>query len=530
MPYRAIWLLIPCLACSKSTAAPEDASITFDASRLPDAAQPGEDAGEDDATEPASLLGEACRSDADCDGVCLDDFPGGYCTEDCSGTGECDGDGVCTRFGGGTFLCLLACSDGEDPCARPGYGCAAGRRFNNVCVEGCTEDSDCPEGLLCDPLGGFSGEGSCHDPDGQLGDACTSEEQCPLESTCLGEGFSGFPGGACIGFGCNFDDNTGCPEGAVCIPSQQGEGLCLQSCENSDDCRTAYSCDPSTSYPDRLFCNAACTSSDQCSDGQVCNPALGTCDVPFDPNELGEPCSTSFGACRGGSCLSEFESGYPGSSCIYVGCDPNMNDDSDGCPGDGVCVQRENAEDGFCIAPCGGGCRTGYSCRMVDPDNSARGQGCFPACTSNAQCANDGTDGAPDFSCNPGTGLCRDAFVDSRLGEPCEEAMDCPGGRCLSESAAGYPAGTCAAVGCRLEGTGNTQECPDGGVCVDDERGDPEIGMCLTMCSVATPMCRPGYGCVSVDGMSDQGACRPACEMASCSGSRSCNMMTGQCE
>ncbi len=462
-------------------------------------------------------------------------MPGGYCSNTCSTDADCPSDSTCVTVGhGGQSLCFSNC----DPAAtertcRAGYGCSSSFMIpGNVCFPGCTDNSDCPGTSECDPTGGFGGAGSCFDPSASIGDACTGDAECQSGGFCLGEDFAGWPAGACIGFGCDPAAGTGCDADAVCIPGGGGGGgACVIACSADSDCRGAYTCKASSEFPDRSFCQPACASDSDCSGGRVCNPALGTCDVAFDPTEYGQPCASVRGACQGGSCMSEFETGFPGSYCAYSGCDASAADDADGCPGNGVCVEAGGST--TCLAGCAtdDDCRApDYACRPIDSARPERGKACVPSCGSDAACSNDGTGGAPDFSCNPGTGLCRPAFEAARLGEPCVSADDCPGGACIGEATDGYPSGTCAAVGCRLSGTGPEQACPTGGVCVDDEAGDPEIGACLVACvTSASGTCRPSYACVA-SGSGTDGACRPACSADSdCSGGRSCDTSTGLC-
>lgn len=517
------------MACGKSKTAEPDSSIMFDA-EMPDTSG---DAGADDApdTGPESDIGLPCRGDDDCNGICITDFEGGYCSDFCSG-GDCPEGSTCAPIDDrGTNVCLANCDPDGDDC-RTGYGCATdgvGFGFPVVCIPGCADDDDCDEGLACDPGGGFLGEGECINPDAELGDACEEDEDCGADSFCFEEGFSGFPGGACIGFGCDVSSNTGCPEGDECLPGRRG-GRCYGGCESAADCREGYDCLDDDDFPGRLTCQPACTSDDVCSGGRVCNEGFGICDVPFDIDDLGTACSTT-GNCGGGGCLTEFASGFPGSYCVFVGCDPSQPDETDGCPGDGVCFDGEDFD--LCFDGCeeDSDCPRSpdYSCEDIDPDDPSAGKGCVPSCMNDDACANDGTDGAPDFSCNPGTGLCTFPFDADLQGEPCEEEDDCPGGECLTEAEAGYPAGTCVALGCRLSGTGPEQLCPPTGVCVDDGEDDPEIGQCLTSCTTDSSGCRPGYACVAL-GAGTDGACRPACESDSCTGGRTCNDTTGLCE
>lgn len=502
-------LLMPLTGCPSSTSSDEDAgTIRFDASAIPDATTDS-DAGVD-AGPPASDIGAGCASDAECSDICIDEFPGGYCSQTC--TGDCPEGSQCTPVGRGLALCLQDCDPAaEDPCERPGYGCSS-RSF--VCVPGCTEDSDCGGELACDRLGGFGGAGSCYDPGSETGAACTSDAQCPAGGFCLAEDLAGWPGGTCIGFDCDVATNEGCGEGAHCIEGRR-DPLCIAACSIDDDCRDGYRCVGDDDYPERRTCRPACTSSDQCAGSLVCNPAVGTCDVPFDTNELGRSCSTRRGACAGGTCLTEFDSGHPGSECVFEGCTPGP-DAADGCPGDGVCL---GDADPYCISACTSSddCRSGYACLPVDAASPERGMGCRPACTDSDQCANDGTDGAPRFECNPGTGRCGFPTEPTSVGMACASDDECGEGRCLSETETGLPGGLCIAD-CEVGG----DECPAATTCRDNPNGDGTV--CLPDCVPGSDTCRSGYACDPA-----LYTCVAQCAEGDCSDGLSCDATTGFC-
>ncbi len=517
---RVSMLAVAGLGCGDSSELTPDAGpdIVFDAAPPPDVPETP------DAGPPPGRVGEACRADADCGAgeLCVGEFPGGYCTADCGST-DCPSGSACVQVDRATFLCLAECDPtSADPC-RAGYGCTTDPGLGNVCIPGCTTNADCPSGLECDEDGGAAGEGACFDPGASPGDACDASESCPADYFCFEERFGGWPGGACLSFGCDPDSGAGCGEGATCVASTTGDGLCVAECAGEGDCREGYGCREGACVP-------SCESDDDCSSGRVCNPAVGICSSPFDPGLLGNTCSGSRRACLGGTCWSEFASGFPGSYCTYLGCDPNATDATDGCPGDGVCSEVDGQA--VCLDACtvGAGCREGYDCRQVDPERAERGLACVPACVSDAACANDGTDGSPDFSCNPGTGLCTAPFVVDRLGFMCRSDEDCPGGRCRDEASDGWPGGSCVALGCRLSGEGPAQPCPSGGVCVDDGLAPADIGMCLEGCAVAmSGACRAGYACVALTDGGGEGACRPACTAETCAEGSSCDELSGLC-
>ena len=443
----------------------EDAAITFDAA-FPDAGPP-------DAGPPPTQIGTPCTADTDCDATdyCVTELEGGLCTRDCSTDEDCGTGSSCIVVDprSGAAICLASCEVGETPRrCRQGYGCASGIGTTPVCLPGCIDDSDCSSGLTCDPSGGAAGEGACFTPGAEVGDACTAETDCPSGAFCRGS----WPGGACVYFGCDYQTDD-CPAGSTCVASGGRFGaLCAAECTSNADCREGYRCSPDVTFPDRRFCN----------------PIL-------DPSRLGQACSGGGGgmSCTGGQCLSEASSGFPGSYCVDVGCNPS---DGTGCPAGGVCVAGASGV-GLCLDGCAspGDCRSGYACRPSDAEDPSSAPACLPGCTDDAQCANMG------YVCNLGTGRCTEPFVASTLGQACTSVEQCAGGRCLTE-AEGWPAGTCSYPGCRLSGTGPSATCPPGGVCVDDGGGDATLGVCVTACAPGGPACRGGYTCTD-------GACVP---------------------
>jgi hypothetical protein len=501
--FTASCFLLAAVGCSESHQNEEDTGII-----LPDSGPV--DGGQDAGPNPPGSIGAECSSEVDCTGegaICLSDaqlLPNGYCTQDCLGGGECPAGSTCLQLSRTEAYCFDECNpDAESRECRSGYGCSRpGPSLPaSVCIGGCTDDSDCGSGLRCDPAGSVAG--ACYSPDASFGDACMQDETCPMGGFCYAEGFGGWPMGACIGFGCDLAANAGCTGDAQCLPSPfGGDGMCVDGCTSDADCRMSdgYACRPSASHPERMACQPACMRDSQCAGDSVCNPALGTCDDPFESNQLGAMCSRREGGCTGGSCLTESGTGFPGAYCGYVGC--TLGDDSS-CPPGGACAPGAGGLN-ICLRGCttATDCsRAGYHCDAIDPTGATTNSlACVPACQADAECVNDG------FVCNLGTGLCTTEFVPSNLGAACTGTAECPGGRCLTQ----WPDGTCAYPGCRLSGEGPSAACPTGSVCIDDERGEPEIGHCLDACTVGASDCRTGYECAAVPGAADTaGYCRP---------------------
>lgn len=477
------------LGCSETNMREDAGGITFD----PRFADAGTDAG-----PPPSSVGNACGDSSECideGGACIppDQFPGGYCTVDCSAGEVCPDGSSCVTVGGGTSLCLSNCDPsmvGVDQC-RTNYGCA-GEGTEGVCVPGCEDASDCGgDGTVCVP-NGFGG--SCRTEGVELGAACEQSSDCGPNTSCIRESW-GFPGGSCgLPFvDCDVNTDEGCPDDLACviITTRRGQApACVDGCATDADCpRAGYEC--TNPGPGRR---------------PYCGPGFS--------GELGGVCSNMRGDCTGGVCLSEFQTGWPDSYCVDTGCDFAMNT---GCPGDGVCIEGAGGI-GICLDGCATDtdCRAGYDCRPSELDEPTSPLACRPGCDDASVCGNMG------FTCNEGTGLCLPVLNVADIGEPCMDGEDCEGGTCLSEEDTGWPAGTCALPGCRLSGTGPETACPMDHVCVDDGRGDPEIGVCNDVCTMPSD-CRPGYTCTG-------GACVPGCTAMDCGTGRTCNAMTGLCE
>lgn len=250
--------------------------------------------------------------------------PAGYCLPDQCGT-------------------PMGCS--EDADCPQGLLCAQRRGEAGLCVDYCRIDSDCDDGGTCDAVTGLcrprcepgscAGNQSCHD-DGRCGPGCTGDDDC-------GDGFT-----------CR---DTRCR---------------LPGCSSDSDCppRFGIYCDTQ-----RRECIEGCLTDQHCSSMQICSE--GQC--------IARPCRTK-----------ELDCGL-GQFCCMNG----LDDSGQTCP-DGVeqgsCF---DFPDGFC-APCqdSDDCsptqRYGSDSLCVDyqdRDGNSMGKACALGCRDSADCPR-------GFSCN----------------------------------------------------------------------------------------------------------------------------------
>jgi hypothetical protein len=97
---------------------------------------PGVDPGHDPGTDPGpdGIVGDPCSTSGDCGGVpgagrlCLTnlmgmlEFPGGYCSADCTSSSECGTQGDCIDIGGFTY-CAKRCTSASECRTGEGYSC-----------------------------------------------------------------------------------------------------------------------------------------------------------------------------------------------------------------------------------------------------------------------------------------------------------------------------------------------------------------------------------------------------------------------
>lgn len=173
------------------------------------------------------VIGDACASGrVGCGEAasCNDSWPDGYCTASCGDDPNVD---ICPSLGG---VCVFD---------TPG---------TLLCAKACEEDAECRENYSCQPA--VDGTTVCkptpiQPPTGtEDGGACGSDQDC-AGGTCIPEA-DGWPGGYCTTLDCRNLNDCASPGGEDnrCYQNQQGPNLCVRICQQSDECRMGYVCEP----------------------------------------------------------------------------------------------------------------------------------------------------------------------------------------------------------------------------------------------------------------------------------------------
>jgi len=424
-----------------------------------------------------------CGADHVCTGSSTGVAPGSACTvdADCGGGGaECD-----RRLPGG--YCLVpGCTVGGSDCPAGSFCISLGQE--GACVEGrCSVDADCSragEGYVCDT------DDSCWsyafaevNPSGAaMGDGCTDDAGCKSD-TCLPElsngSPTGYPGGYCTSMG-RPDVQGSCPAGSACKQVEAFDAtLCLDTCQDSGECRTGYSCDQGACTPTPVcgdnVCNGTETKATCCQDCGC--DAGGACDTTLAPpacamanpagKKPGEACAQD-SECMGADaqCLK-----LPGGYCVMPGCTVGGTD----CPAGTVCIVFGEDDSGNEIDVCAAG-----------------------PCTNDASCARQGE----GYICDTDQSCWSYVYVPenvggAKMGAACTQDAQCESGICIAEDwDVGFTGGYCSAA-CRAAVAAS---CPADSKCVD-ETDLLGVHVCAQICTQATD-CRSGYACTD-------GACVP---------------------
>ncbi len=339
--------------------------------------------------DSSGLIGDPCTSGGECvSGACLDEantgWSGGYCTAACGDPAlnptECGSGAHCAAYDAesGYGFCFRDCAN-NNSCRTPYYQCfdwdGDGTRSECAPVASGTGTVGAP----CDSIHDCAG--------GQLG-------------FCLFEEY-GWRNGYCT-----LTCSTSCPSGSHCALVDAGEGICMQNCASTANCR---------------------------ADGYVCGDGDGA-----GTNEC-FPAATGTGAV-GDACAGTWE-----------------------CAGGlgGLCYSAENGwKDGYCMQECSNTvtCPTGSRCAYKD----ASGNGlCLDNCSTNNECRSgvgyQCVNG--DFSSDNSKECHAAATGTGAPGAACTELWDCSGGLfgfCYTGLPNGY---------CLIECTAGTGTCPSGSFC-----------------------------------------------------------------
>ena len=326
---------------------------------------------EDDVVTRSCVNHQDCQEGESCvNGICVDE--GDISPRTCENHQDCESgesciEGICVAPGGIGYLC-----SGDHEC-NDDLAC-----INNRCADyngavPCQSNAECPLNQVCH-------ENFCQTRpplNSQIGEPCLEDVDCVDNGKCLLEVFnneeSGFIGGYCTKYGCNADNNTGCPSGSDCYLLGQNNDnqpvtACLDECSNLSDCRSGYACVPSE-YSNGA-CLPKCTAS-SCAAGTNCNEETGVCD-----SAVGRPCNSVEPCPSGWTCLSD-SAGWWGGYCT-VGCN------SSSCPAGSVCASigvDEKACFDFCTST--NNCRNDYYCQ---PDDTSNDAACLPLCRGDENC------------------------------------------------------------------------------------------------------------------------------------------------
>jgi hypothetical protein len=348
---------------------------------------------------------------------CMGYSGGSFCTRDCSGANPCPSDFDCSPLEGGGSVCWPLSNSCSTTGPGPGEACTSEGEcaLGNICLDDGTTNGNCFE--LCQSATECTSGQECFELDADIS-YCADEQTCPV---C-----GALP----------------CDEAAICLETNDGEGMCAPECSNNIDCPLGFYCADLTGgggacYPVSNSCagvgpgaGQACNSGDVCRLGAMClddGSLRGTCftvcrddgDCPsdrecFPTSEVGvgycdDPsggcsCDTSSGACDAGcfcdvdcdatgSCVCDVDTecsrGCPcDPECGECGCDINRGCDAN-CDCDPMCscdcdTTFECDSDCACDVECLCLCDTTYECdaECAECDPECQDGGCFSAAVS----------------------------------------------------------------------------------------------------------------------------------------------------
>ena len=434
----------------------------------------------------------------------------------------------------------------------------------------CTTGQACPEGQVCDPLGGVCVDcledehcvfGVCH-PEEQVCVQCVADDDCVTgfchpklalcvqcytvehctigvcdadNSQCVGCLEDGdCPGGfcnpdtlGCVGCGSHKD----CDDGKPCTEDTCTEGECDYGnvddglfCEDGDDCTVddacvAGKCAPGDLDPtccEAIVCPSLTTPTDTDGDGCVdtCDPL--TC-KDNDPCPKGSYCQREPGECQSLGWCAKKPSGCDKKLEPVCGCDGKSHANPCMAAAAGISIAAYEA----CDASCGGGSpATCGESSFCDPEPGQCTQE-FPkgTCVKKPVVCED--DQGPVCACNGDSfesdcerlqaGVAKDH--DGPCGEPCDAVVCPPDGKAVDTDGDGC-ADLCACPGDGSLGLSDCgasckgpSDCKDGTWCQKKEGACEAEGQCVPTPEACPVEPKPVCGC---DGKSHENPCQAA--------------------
>jgi len=333
---------------------------------------PGEDC--DDGN---TANGDCCSSTCTFEPVSSPCDDGLFCTVNdvCNGAGQCGGSARdCSGAGGQCSIGV--CDEGSGSClsqaANEGGSCSDDNACTQTdsCQSGvctgsnpvtCNASDQCHDAGTCNTQTGL-----CSDPPKADGATCSDGNACTQTDSCQS--------GVCTGSNpvtCNASDQ--CHDAGTCNTQT---GLCSDplkadgaTCSDGDLCTTGETCQSGSCVGGTA---TTCNASDQCHDAGTCDPSTGTCSDP--PKASGTPCDdasvcTQGDQCDGaGACVgSTSVVCTPQDQCHDATCDPQS----------GGCVDSLKVD--------GSSCDDGDACTAADTCQAGACVGTDPVCISEAQ-------------------------------------------------------------------------------------------------------------------------------------------------
>lgn len=463
------------------------------------------------------LSGDACSDLNDCASLaCLS----GICVDRCTQTSDCGGGRTCVAPEAWSPIKFNYCAD---------TACGNGCGDDEVCL---ASENRCARYASCDHNGGCPGDLVCADYDDYTcRPTCESTTDCAADENCAVR-ITGGPGDQSLVHYCELLSQSSCAwrcgDGESCNNGQCND---RQPCNENVACPTGQVCDTQS-----WSCADECTSTAECADGEVCT--YGWADHQGNRPQYCQPEADS--SCNGGC--------GPDESCRQDGgyCTGNPPCTNGTCPSGQVCDQSDS-----CVTACDANsdCEAGEqcvldtwngtaTCRTPDDNNQCAcpdhlaclepwsGRcGSTQTCSTFSDCNSAQGDG-DDYLCEDVGGgrycVCSDATN--------TECIDCAGdhGNCPDGLICGS-SGACVSLACDPFSSG----CPTGTLCARDQSGSGWT------CSVATDERPDGISCNSdrecTSGLcsSRDRTCRSPCRDSSDCG-QNCTMVPsepyGECQ